>query len=137
MDQRKRSRKEEWTSSRNRSGCFMWIAEQAQPIVSRRRVGPSRSPSGEVCSPRRSVTCQAGFVFSGQSPRLQPLLTSSATPSVDPPECPRLSQRKADFSHSTWLSWTRRSAQVTSEAHQELSSRVARRHKRTLQGVVR
>ena len=34
------------------------IVEQAQPIVSRRRVGASRSPSGEVCSPRRSVTCQ-------------------------------------------------------------------------------
>ena len=44
------------------------IAVQAQPIVTR-RVGPSRSPSGEVCSPRRSVTCPAGFVFSGQSSR--------------------------------------------------------------------
>ena len=45
------------------------IAQEAQPVDTRRRVGSSRTPSGEVGAPRRSVACVAGSVFSGQSSR--------------------------------------------------------------------
>ena len=45
------------------------MCHEAQSVDTRRTVGSSRTPSGEVGAPRRSVACEAGSVFSGQSPR--------------------------------------------------------------------
>ena len=113
------------------------IAQEAQPTDAIRGVGASRTASGEVCALRRSFACQAGFLFSGQSPGHRCDFERAPTPRA--PTCPIVrghpSGSQIILASPPVPVGPGEVRKQSPQRTQRFSSRIGRRHKRTLQGV--